>query len=166
MVLLPGQHIFFHYMPSAGDEAISSSSLSYVHISSLLDFTLFISQKSVCPDTKAWAFNFCQCLHFFFFIRLQELPAMLKNSLERPNAPTSHAWKRDGLMPFQNSKVSHDNSQNGFLGNISYRLCCSQLPSYCTSASMNLSYLRSASLYCSCFILCVVYLQFQYFCRF
>lgn len=49
----------FYYMPSAGDVAISSSSQSYLRISSILVVTLFISQKSVCPDTKAWAFIFC-----------------------------------------------------------------------------------------------------------
>lgn len=57
-------------------------------------FILFRSPKS-----KTVPFSFCQCLHFFF-IGMLNIPVMLKNSLEGPNAPTSHACKKNRLMPF------------------------------------------------------------------
>lgn len=91
-----------------------------IYVSSLFWFLHYSYPRNLFARTLKPRLSASVSVCIFFF-RLLNLPVMLKNSFGGPNAPTSHACKKDRLMPFQNSPVFHDamNSQTGFLGNIS-----------------------------------------------
>lgn len=91
-----------------------------IYVSSLFWFLHYSYPRNLFAQTLKPGLSASVSVGIFFF-RLLNLPVMLKNSFWGPNAPTSHACKKDRLMPFQKGPVFHDatNSQAGFLGNIS-----------------------------------------------